>query len=376
MDARIIRFLKRKAVKPYVDDNFILNENYITDLIKIFDTYGYRKTEDYFFSIIMMIINNQPFIYRRFVRLRRLPASPTKYSLYLRYGRNYIEHYNNMCESKTKHFKTTKQYWISSGITDPDEIKNKITEYQKSIAKLSANKTRNCSDYTCRSMNYWIKNGYTQEEAKIKIKNIQTTNGIKYLMGTGLSFDEAYKKQNERNKKFLATLDSKPIEEKKLINMKKGHGIDNYILNGYSKEEAVKKSILYYSNRNNYSNMSQDFFDMLVENLKFDKEDVYYKRNNHEYQIYSKCVDFYLKSKKLVIEFYGDWWHMNPSIYKETDTCYGLTATEIWKKDEERINLIYSSSEVENIIVIWESEFKSNYMDCISKIKEYINEQY
>jgi len=85
---------------------------------------------------------------------------------------------------------------------------------------------------------------------------------------------------------------------------------------------------------------------------------------------------------KIVIEYNGDYWHANPTIYVATDilkfsnnTVYA--ASEIWKRDENRYNIIKSKGYV--IIVVWEKDFKENKNNVLQKVKhqimEILNEQ-
>lgn len=92
----------------------------------------------------------------------------------------------------------------------------------------------------------------------------------------------------------------------------------------------------------------------------------------------SKRVDFYLPTEKIVIEFFGDYWHANPAVYKSDyyNSTVKLTASEIWKRDEIRIKLIRETFNDDSIIIIWENAYQkeecnkfNKLMDAIAKIK-------
>lgn len=51
-------------------------------------------------------------------------------------------------------------------------------------------------------------------------------------------------------------------------------------------------------------------------------------------------LDYYDETLNVAVEFYGDFWHANPVIYKETDCILGVGVSEIWKRDDTRINEI------------------------------------
>lgn len=370
MDKRVSRFLCRKNVVEILGKEFPLHNKYINDLCKIFDIYGYRQIEDDFKSLAEMISNNTSFIFCRYRKLKKI-SQYDKRSLMLRYGKNYKNKHFLITQNRKKGFKNTPEYWKSIGITDVDEIKQNISKIQTSRSLKSAKKLTGTSEYTCRSVTYWLKLGLTLEEANEKVRQIQTNNGIRYYLSKCISLEDAQIIQNKRNENWLLTLQSKSEEEKQLIVLKQGHSIESYIARGYSPEIALKKSLEYYKKRNNYSIISQELFSLL-DNRLGDNYITYYKTKNHEFQINGKNVDFYCKTTKTVIEFYGDWWHMNPSRYKETDVNYNMTAKEIWDRDSYRINQIKESTNVNNVIIVWESDYRKNPTKIIDTLKECI----
>lgn len=82
-------------------------------------------------------------------------------------------------------------------------------------------------------------------------------------------------------------------------------------------------------------------------------------------------LDFCLGSK--TIEFNGDYWHANPKIYKPEDVIRyrncTKTAKEIWEIDRKRLEAISKTHEV---LVVWESDFKSNREKEIARCIEFL----
>lgn len=71
-------------------------------------------------------------------------------------------------------------------------------------------------------------------------------------------------------------------------------------------------------------------------------------------------ADIVSQKHKLIIEFYGDYWHCNPKKYN-SDFFHHVkrkTALDIWRLDEKRLDTI--SSFGYKILVIWENEFKND----------------
>lgn len=83
----------------------------------------------------------------------------------------------------------------------------------------------------------------------------------------------------------------------------------------------------------------------------------------------AKRIDFYLPDFNIVVEFYGDYWHCNPKIYKpeQIQKTLKCTAAEIWDRDRDRINNIMNIFDNPSILIIWEST-KIN----IDNIRHYI----
>lgn len=74
---------------------------------------------------------------------------------------------------------------------------------------------------------------------------------------------------------------------------------------------------------------------------------------------------------KVIVEFYGNYWHANPKKYKATDIVHhNKTAKEIWKYDKERMEILEKSYRV---IIVWQDEYilnKDKTIDNIIKIME------
>lgn len=105
-----------------------------------------------------------------------------------------------------------------------------------------------------------------------------------------------------------------------------------------------------------------DYLKNQFQNLNFEIEKRVYE-NEKEY--YADIVSF---DAKLIIEFYGDYWHCNPKKYSENffHQVKKKSATDIWSEDKKRLETI--SSFGYRILIIWEEEFKNDsWKDTLSK---------
>ncbi len=112
-----------------------------------------------------------------------------------------------------------------------------------------------------------------------------------------------------------------------------------------------------------YSKVALNFIKQIAAANK-ENHKLFYGENEKKFDIFAHgftyvLVDLYDETTNKVIEFYGDFWHANPLIYKENDIVRnGLTAKEIWNHDMERINLLKEKFNL-NVRIVWEYDSKN-----------------
>lgn len=80
------------------------------------------------------------------------------------------------------------------------------------------------------------------------------------------------------------------------------------------------------------------------------------------------CVDMVNKSLRFAIEYFGDYWHCNPSTYDKDffNKSLKMTAAEKQRFDIERLNkMLLYSNEIDYMLVIWEKSFYNFGIDDI-----------
>lgn len=161
------------------------------------------------------------------------------------------------------------------------------------------------------------------------------------------------------------------------VNSKKSLNLDNFVrLYG---EEGEQKCIEHWSRmRAPYSKVSQELFSRIDEKIGDSYGTLYYQTKNQEFgrldvntQYY--FYDFAIPDKKLIIEFNGDLYHANPTIYSETDVPKfrgnKKTAKELWEKDERKTK--FAESLGFRVIIVWEKDY---YADKDGVVERIINE--
>lgn len=139
------------------------------------------------------------------------------------------------------------------------------------------------------------------------------------------------------------------------------------------------------ANRKNYSisKISLELFDSIKSRLiklGYEDSDILYGENEQSFLIdiiglnkkANVRPDFYLKSRKLAIEFYGDYWHSNPERLSEDDD--GESFSELWDWDRLRIRSMYYSEYVDSVQIVWESEYNNDKEGTINKLIKFLTE--
>ena len=130
-----------------------------------------------------------------------------------------------------------------------------------------------------------------------------------------------------------------------------------------------------------YSNISQELFDEIRKNISVTDE-IYYEKLNNEYivicdETHLYRVDFYDKTKNIIIEFYGDYWHANPLTYDKDNLFirndYKITSQEIWNYDMQREILIKKSLNNPIFKIVWEHEYIDDKLKIIDECTNILN---
>lgn len=125
--------------------------------------------------------------------------------------------------------------------------------------------------------------------------------------------------------------------------------------------------------RNNFdsnSKIAKKFISKLITVLNL-QENEYIRENPH----WKYHIDLLIKDL-VIIEFYGDFWHGNPEIYKPDDiigiSYNTILVKEKWERDNYRIEELKHELKLP-VIIVWEKSFKENEEKLILDIIQNIN---
>lgn len=191
---------------------------------------------------------------------------------------------------------------------------------------------------------YWKKKGFTEEEAREKVRERQTTNSVdKIMKREGCTLEEAKEKRNDITEKW---------------------------------SKSFKKQ--------NYSKASQELFWNIYEIIKgkYSNDDIFfatYKEGinlndncNYEFRVKTKehvrKMDFYIKSINKCIEFDGAYWHKFHETKKQYLHNSDKTLDEI--RDTEIVETINC-----DILHIDELSYYKNKDEVIKKCIDFLGDQ-
>ena len=126
------------------------------------------------------------------------------------------------------------------------------------------------------------------------------------------------------------------------------------------------------------SAISLEMFDKLIKNYK--NNIVYYDENEYSVHTNKQClyhVDYYDKTLNIIIEFYGDFFHLNPKIYDANFIQFkhhekAILAKNRWQHDKERIDDIQQTLNCK-VIIVWEYTYKNDKKGTINSLIQMIN---
>lgn len=186
------------------------------------------------------------------------------------------------------------------------------------------------------NIEYYLNQGYSYEDAYLKLKERQTTNSLeKFIEKYGEEIGNI--KYAERQKKWLNSL------------------YKNFQLNGdgRSKQSKFAKELIV--------NICKYF------SIEIPKKEFYiYDKQNKKVYAYDFHYNYH------IIEFNGDYWHCNPKIYGENfyNKVKQLYAKDIWEYDKTKIDLCNKYNI--KTLTIWESEYNDDKEATLQKCIDFI----
>lgn len=238
--------------------------------------------------------------------------------------------------------KSFKKY---EGMTD-EEKERQIREY------LQCDR----DDRNTNQVKYWLNKGYSEEEAKEKVSERQTTFTLEKCIAK-YGEEEGTRRYIERQKNWSAKVE------------------EQY-------QQGLFSKIPHSQNSNIYSNFEKNIVDSIIESLDIDINDVYcyktsqFRLENTNEDCKNKIFSYDFKFENKIIEFNGDFWHMNPDMY-DSNYCHpyaNISTEEKWKIDEIKLECAIQNGY--DVLTVWEQEYKENKEATIQKCIAFLISDY
>lgn len=257
-------------------------------------------------------------------------------------------------EYKTRKLPNKIRYWLDQGYTE-EEAELKIIEAQTNRSKRSPASKKGMTEYTCRRPEFWINKGYTEEEAKKKVSEHQVGNGLAWYINR-YGKEEGTERYNKRIKKWIKSynkaLENDPtIVERKTVKL------------GKASKESLKIFFPIY----------KKFKDQVSIYLGVDGNVEYFLRDGADIWFY----DFTIPELKIIVEFNGRAFHPNKDLLTEDEWNHWecvynrMSADEKYVIDSAKTKLAENSGYT--VITIWDTD---DIQESIDKIEKVIKEKY
>jgi predicted transcriptional regulator len=216
---------------------------------------------------------------------------------------------------------------------------------------------------------HWTTKGYSIEEAKKKVSEFQLEQALK-CSNNPLSLEKLSKASsginNPMSLQSIATRHGVSLQEARLLTPAIGRTGEKHPMFGKKHTEAALKLISSAAHLTSPSFRSKGEIELEEECKKI--SDI-----EHNISVKNWNVDIKFISKKLIVEFFGDFWHMHPQKYKETDIHRFMkkTAQQVWARDIRKLNEL--REQWYEVVVIWEREWRSNKEECLQRVKDAYN---
>lgn len=323
---------------------------------------------------------------------------------------NAIDEINKRLIEIKKRNKLCVEYWLLKGYSEK-EGRMKIFDIQSDASKKVKNRSippskvsminKGFSDEEIDtymknksqlSIIYWVNKGFTTDEAKEKISEIQKVNSNKYVIAK-INNPTTYTATTTSQYGYWEHKGYSHDEAKELVSKRQTTFSKNICIEKYGKEEGLrvfterqKKWNTSLSSGGNlkigYSKISQELFYNLLESYDIkEKERIYFATHNKEFKLNKIdggvwLYDFTDTVSKKIIEYHGDYYHGNPNKYSSSDYPHpfrkDITAQEMWDKDHKKKSIANQSGY--EVLVIWDSEYRwGNKEEVINKCLKFLN---
>lgn len=222
-------------------------------------------------------------------------------------------------EERKRRSPMCREFWVSKFPDASDEEIDRLLENEKKkIAKTHT------PENTSTRIEYWLNLGFDRKEAEHRLKERQRTFTLEKCIEL-YGEDDGRKRFNDRQARW--------------------------------KRSIAKTFVDIGDGRSSQSPVANELVTVLYESFGIEKP-------THEFLLFDeenlKLYSYDLKIGKKIIEFNGDYWHLNPRKYPADffEKRMKKTAKQKWKEDEEKVN--FAKKNGYDVLVVWECDYRED----------------
>lgn len=372
---RVDRYLTRKVMTERLS-GMTITDDIREELVSLFSAYDYDRFHEQDHIISDLIIHFMPNFKERFDTIKANYDNIYSDEYYIaRFGNDWEKIKKDVVDrlrnNATRTFKSTIEYWTRLGYDEKDAITHR-NRYQAETSKRSLEVQGDSP--RCRSVEFWENKGYSSEESRDIVRNIQRRNKSFFVEKYGETvgsrkFQEMIDNRND-------TWFSKDEDTRKEINKTRGTTFLEYVeLYGEERATEIIRSRFTNTSRSSISKESNEFFEYLDGCLPDElssKSITGYKGKEH-------CIrtndSFYLVDyiiDDVIIEYHGSFWHCNPLWYDAdyVHPIYNLTASAKWEMDATKYQRLVEYGY--KVKIVWCNDVKNNFDKTLNECLELI----
>lgn len=212
---------------------------------------------------------------------------------------------------------------------------------------------------------HWIKKGFVEEEAKEKVAEFQKNQSLKGNNETTrlMRSQKSTGIKNPMSIVSIAKREGVDVEHAREMTPCFGRRGDKHPMFGKKHTDEALRKIGESINHSGRSKIEHEMSNLLI--------GLYGGEKN--IGVNGWCCDYVNHEKRLIVEFFGDFWHHNPEKYSE-DYVNGFTkrtSTQVWDRDARKIKELREHGY--EVIVVWESDWRKDSDDCLRRINDAYN---
>lgn len=209
---------------------------------------------------------------------------------------------------------------------------------------------------------HWIRKGLSPREAEVKVAEFQRTQSLKGNNETTRALRSA-KYSGDNNPMSISSIAAREgitkAEAKTLTPCFGRTGELHPMFGKKHSEESIRK-IGQHLNHSGRSKIEHEMSDGIIFSYGGEK-------NAH---VIGWCCDYVHYERRIVVEFFGDYWHHNPAKYAP-EYINGLTkrnSIQVWAHDAKKIDDLRQAGY--EVIVVWESDWRTDKDACMKRIND------